>query len=119
MSESDAAVSGLGPEHCRAICDEIGEQLRYSLAPTTSGLPLRIAELLASLAEQDHDAPSIVPSRVQTSDGIEDTKAGKAWANQHARWAAQMPRDVGDLWAFVVELGHLPRPASAFPPRES
>jgi ParB family chromosome partitioning protein len=40
------------------------------------------------------------------ADGIEDTKAGKAWADHHARWAAQMPRDVADLWAFVVELDH-------------
>jgi ParB family chromosome partitioning protein len=40
------------------------------------------------------------------ADGIEDTKAGKAWADQHARWAAQMPRDVTDLWTFVVELDH-------------
>jgi ParB family transcriptional regulator, chromosome partitioning protein len=38
------------------------------------------------------------------ADGIEDSKAGKAWADHHARWAAQMPRDVTDLWAFVVEL---------------
>lgn len=40
------------------------------------------------------------------ADGIEDTKAGKAWADHHARWAAQMPRDVAALWAFVVELDH-------------
>jgi len=40
------------------------------------------------------------------ADGIEDTKAGKAWADHHARWAAQMPRDATDLWAFVVELDH-------------
>ncbi len=40
------------------------------------------------------------------ADGIEDTKAGKAWADHHARWAAQMPRDVADLWAFVRELDH-------------
>ena len=40
------------------------------------------------------------------ADGIEDTKAGKAWADHHARWAAQMPRDAADLWAFVVELDH-------------
>ena len=40
------------------------------------------------------------------ADGIEDTKAGKAWADQHARWAAQMPRDVAALWAFVVDLDH-------------
>jgi ParB family chromosome partitioning protein len=38
--------------------------------------------------------------------GIEDTKAGKAWAAHQARWAAQMPRDVAALWAFVVELDH-------------
>lgn len=40
------------------------------------------------------------------ADGIEDTKAGKAWADRHARWAAQMPRDVAALWAFVVDLDH-------------
>ena len=40
------------------------------------------------------------------ADGIEDTKAGKAWADRHANWAAQMPRDVSGLWTFVVELDH-------------
>jgi ParB family chromosome partitioning protein len=40
------------------------------------------------------------------ADGIEDTKAGKAWADHHARWATQMPRDVAHLWAFVVEIDH-------------
>lgn len=40
------------------------------------------------------------------ADGIEDTKAGKAWTDQHARWASQVPRDVSGLWAFVRELDH-------------
>jgi ParB family chromosome partitioning protein len=40
------------------------------------------------------------------ADGIEDTKAGKEWGDHDARWAAQMPRDVSDLWTFVVELDH-------------
>lgn len=40
------------------------------------------------------------------ADGIEDTKAGKSWADHHARWATQMPRDVSDLWPFVVDLDH-------------
>ena len=40
------------------------------------------------------------------ADGIEDTKAGKAWADHHARWASQMPRDVSGLWVFVSELDH-------------
>jgi ParB family chromosome partitioning protein len=40
------------------------------------------------------------------ADGIEDTEAGKAWQDHHARWAVQMPRDATDLWTFVVELDH-------------
>nr|WP_312016526.1 hypothetical protein [Bradyrhizobium liaoningense] len=38
--------------------------------------------------------------------GIEDTPAGKAWSDRHANWARQMPRNVGELWEFVVELDH-------------
>jgi len=40
------------------------------------------------------------------ADGIEDTAAGKAWADRHANWARQMPRDVTSLWTFVAELDH-------------
>jgi ParB family chromosome partitioning protein len=38
------------------------------------------------------------------ADGIEDTPAGKAWADRHANWARQIPRDVTSLWAFVAGL---------------
>jgi ParB family chromosome partitioning protein len=38
------------------------------------------------------------------ADGIEDTSAGKAWADRHGNWARQMPRDVTNLWTFVSEL---------------
>lgn len=40
------------------------------------------------------------------ADGIEDTPAGKAWADRHANWARQMPRDVTSLWTFVSDLDH-------------
>lgn len=40
------------------------------------------------------------------ADGIEDTPAGRAWADRHANWARQMPRDVTGLWTFVAELDH-------------
>ncbi|MET2830896.1 chromosome partitioning protein ParB [Mesorhizobium shangrilense] len=40
------------------------------------------------------------------ADGIEDTAAGKALADRHAEWAADMPRDVGDLWGFIASLDH-------------
>ena len=39
-------------------------------------------------------------------DGIEDTAAAKALADRHAGWAADMPRDVADLWGFIAELDH-------------
>jgi len=48
--------------HCRAICDEIGERLRFVLRPETAGLPVRLQILMARLAVQDREmAPSIVP----------------------------------------------------------
>ncbi|WP_081431732.1 ParB/RepB/Spo0J family partition protein [Nitrobacter winogradskyi] len=40
------------------------------------------------------------------ADGIEDTAAAKALADRHAGWAADMPRDVADLWGFVAGLDH-------------
>jgi ParB family chromosome partitioning protein len=40
------------------------------------------------------------------ADGIEDTAAGKALADRHAEWAADMPRDVADVWDFIASLDH-------------
>ncbi len=38
------------------------------------------------------------------ADGIEDTAAAKALADRHAGWAADMPRNVTDLWGFIAGL---------------
>ena len=40
------------------------------------------------------------------ADGIEDTAAGKALADRHTRWAADMPREVTYLWGFIAGLDH-------------
>lgn len=40
------------------------------------------------------------------ADGIEDTAAAKALADRHAGWAADMPRDVSELWGFIAGLDH-------------
>lgn len=40
------------------------------------------------------------------ADGIEDTAAAKMLADRHAGWAADMPRDVADLWGCVAGLDH-------------
>jgi hypothetical protein len=47
--------------HCRAICDEIGERLRYALEQGASDVPPRLVALIDKLAEMD-PMPSIVPS---------------------------------------------------------
>jgi ParB family transcriptional regulator, chromosome partitioning protein len=38
------------------------------------------------------------------ADGIEDTAPAKLLADRQASWAADMPRDVADLWGFIVSL---------------
>lgn len=50
----------IAPEHARAICDEIGERLRYALRGDYADLPPRLQELVNELALQDCDAPSLV-----------------------------------------------------------
>jgi len=40
------------------------------------------------------------------ADGIEDTAPAKALTDRHAGWAADMPRDVADLWGFIAGLDH-------------
>lgn len=38
------------------------------------------------------------------ADGIEDSSLAATFAERHEAWAEQMPRDVADLWAFIMEL---------------
>ena len=48
--------------HCQAICQEIGERLRFELRVSPPMSP-KLVRLLARLPELDHhDSPSIVPS---------------------------------------------------------
>ncbi|MBR0872911.1 hypothetical protein JQ633_21300 [Bradyrhizobium tropiciagri] len=52
----------IASEHARAICDEIGERLRFALRDDYADLPPRLRELVGRLAELDYDAPSLVPT---------------------------------------------------------
>jgi hypothetical protein len=48
--------------HCRAICDEIGDRLRFLLDKEAGGIPRYLQVLVDRLAELDgRQAPSIVP----------------------------------------------------------
>jgi hypothetical protein len=53
--------SSLEPQYCRAICQEIGERLRYSLGRTGSPVPVHLRRLVNRFAELDGVAPSIIP----------------------------------------------------------
>lgn len=61
MPGQNAAGLLIDPTHCRAICDEIGDRLRYILKQETSEVPPRLLELIDKLAELE-GAPSIIPS---------------------------------------------------------
>ncbi|SDG97143.1 ParB/RepB/Spo0J family partition protein [Pelagibacterium luteolum] len=40
------------------------------------------------------------------ADGIDDTAAAKALADRHEGWAADLPRDIAELWDFIAGLDH-------------
>lgn len=70
MPKLTAADVAIDHVHCRAICDEIGERLRYMFTREVLEIPQNLLVLLKKLDELDRVpvvlAPSIVPS-------IEDT----------------------------------------------
>ena len=82
----------------------LSEQPEVALVAATHALAAQIFHLGA-----DAHVVGIQPIKTDLAahaDGIEDTAAGKAWADRHANWARQMPRDVTGLWTFVTELDH-------------
>jgi predicted transcriptional regulator len=66
MANLTAAHLAIDPVHCRAICDEIGERLRYLLKREISDIPPHLLILLDKFAELEF-APSIVPSMDEMS----------------------------------------------------
>ena len=115
--EGDA---GTEEEDDRPLSDML---VRDLTAHRTLGLRLNLSEqpdvaiiaLTYALAAQifyvgaDVHVVGIQPVRTDLTahaDGIEDTPVAKAWADRHANWARQVPRDVTSLWAFVAELDH-------------
>jgi hypothetical protein len=78
MANLTAAHLAIDPVHCRAICDEIGERLRYLLKREISDIPPHLLILLNKLADLEF-APSIVPtidemSPVKAEDRTRKTK---------------------------------------------
>jgi hypothetical protein len=63
MSSREALQQKIDSGHCRAICDEIGDRLRFVLDKEAGAIPQRLQMLIDRLAELDREqAPSIVPA---------------------------------------------------------
>lgn len=108
-TESDAGLSDSLVADLTAY-RTVGLRLALSEQPDVAVVAITHA-LLAQTFYRGAEANvlDIRPSSVflgSHADGIEDTEAGRAWSDRHARWAVQLPRDVADLWAFVVALDY-------------
>jgi ParB family transcriptional regulator, chromosome partitioning protein len=100
---SDILVRDLTAHHTLGLRLNLSEQPGVGIIAVTHALSAQI------FVGADVHVVGIEPVKTDLAahaDGIEDTPAGKAWADRHANWARQMPRDVTALWAFVAELDH-------------
>src|SRR6266851_4403640 len=101
---SDVLVRDLTAHRTLGLRLNLTEQPDVALVAATHALAAQIFFLGA-----DAHVVGIQPIKTDLAahaDGIEDTAAGNAWADRHANWARQMPRDVTSLWTFVTELDH-------------
>ncbi|MCA1967498.1 MAG: ParB/RepB/Spo0J family partition protein [Rhizobium sp.] len=101
---SDSLVRDLTAHRTQALRLALGEQPDMALIAVTH-------TLAAQTFYRGVDAHALEIRPVNASlgghaDGIEDTAAAKALEDRHAGWAADMPRDVADLWGFIAGLDH-------------
>ena len=101
---SDILIRDLTAHRTLGLRLALSEQPEVAIVAVTHALSAQIFYRGADAHVLDiRPASTVLASH---ADGIEDTKAGKAWADHHANWAAHMPRNVSDLWTFVRELDH-------------
>lgn len=101
---SDVLVRDLTAHRTLGLRLNLSEQPETAIVAVTHALAAQIFYL-----GTDAHVVAIQPIKTDLAghaDGIEDAPAGKTWADRHANWARQIPRDVTSLWAFVAELDH-------------
>ena len=101
---SDILVRDLTAHRTLGLRLNLSEQPEVAIVTVTHALAAQIFYLGADAHVVD--IRPVNTALASHADGIEDTPAGKAWADRHANWARQMPRDVTNLWTFVSELDH-------------
>ena len=102
---SDSLIRDLTAHRTLALRLALGEQPDMALIAVTHALAAQTFYRGGSDAHCLEIRP-ISASLGGHADGIEDTAAAKALADRHAGWAADMPRDVADLWGFIAGLDH-------------
>ncbi|WP_343227976.1 hypothetical protein [Stakelama flava] len=99
---SDALTRDLSAHRTLALRVALGERPDMALIALTHTLT---SQLFYSYAEAGclEVRPTVTPLGSH-ADGIEDTPLAVKANAAHEAWAERMPRDVADLWAFMVAL---------------
>nr|WP_095088925.1 ParB/RepB/Spo0J family partition protein [Mesorhizobium sophorae] len=101
---SDLLIRDLTAHRTLGLRLALGEQPDIALVAVTHALAAQ-----TFYPGREANCLEIRPTSVYLAghaDGIEDTAAGKALADRHAEWSADMPCDVADLWGFIASLDH-------------
>ncbi len=101
---SDLLVRDLTAHRTLGLRLTLGEQPDMALIAVTHALAAQT--FYRGVDAHCLDIRPVSSSLAGHADGIEDTAAAKALADRHAGWAADMPRDVADLWGFIAGLDH-------------
>ncbi|UZW56215.1 ParB/RepB/Spo0J family partition protein [Sphingobium sp. JS3065] len=99
---SDSLTRDLSAHRTLALRVALGKRPDMALIAMTHTLT---AQLFYSYAEAGclEVRPTVTPLGSH-ADGIEDTPLAARASEQHEAWAERMPRDVADLWGFIVGL---------------
>jgi len=106
---SDALTRDLSAHRTLALRVALGERPDMALIALTHTLT---SQLFYSYAEAGclEVRPTVTPLGSH-ADGIEDTPLAAKANAAHEAWVERMPRDVADLWTFIVALGDEDRAA--------
>ncbi|ALC14385.1 ParB/RepB/Spo0J family partition protein [Sphingopyxis sp. 113P3] len=99
---SDSLIRDLSAYRTLALRVALGERPDMALIVLTHTLT---AQLFYSYTEAGclEIRPTVTPLGSH-ADGIEDTPLAARASEAHEAWAERMPRDVADLWGFIVAL---------------
>ena len=99
---SDSLIRDLSAHRTLALRVALADQSGIALIALTHTLT---AQLFYSYAEAGClEVRPTATALGSHADGIEDTPLAARASEQHEAWAERMPRDVADLWSFIVGL---------------